>query len=140
MHNVRQLVAIALVVLIAYALLKPRGEVPFYIPRDRPGAAATAHKPTCGPANVSLSKLRTVTEHRYVTLTGLVRHNCLTAVGVQLKWTAYNPDGSIAFTDNFWPASVLNIQANTDYPFEKINPAPPGNWKYTVEAVGIDHW
>lgn len=94
----------------------------------------------CGPESFAVSKLKAWTEYDYAHLTGIVRHNCSSAVGVQLKWTAFNADGTVAFANNFWPASTTNIPPNTDYAFEMMNAAPRSKWRYTVEPVGIYSW
>lgn len=94
----------------------------------------------CGPANFTVSKLNARQERDYARLTGIVSHNCPTAAGVELKWTAYNSDGSVAFSDNFYPASTTNIPANTDYPFETMNRAPVGKWTYRVAPISIQKW
>src|SRR5262249_49651551 len=65
---------------------------------------------------------------------------CVSAVGVELKWTAFNGDNTVAFSHNFWPASTTNIPPNSDYAFETMNAAPRGKWTYTAEPVQIHTW
>lgn len=94
----------------------------------------------CSANNFSVSKLNARQDGDYARLTGIIRHNCATASGVELKWTAYNSDGSVAFSDNFYPASTTNIPANSDFPFETMNRAPVGKWTYIVQPVSTHQW
>jgi hypothetical protein len=87
-----------------------------------------------------LTKTKVRTEYDYATLTGIVTNHCTSAVGVQLKWTAFNSDGTIAFSEDFWPASTTNIPPQTDYAFEMMASAPRGRWTYTVEPISINVW
>jgi len=95
---------------------------------------------SCTAADFSVSKLRVSTEYDNAKLTGIVTSHCTSAGGVKLKWTAYNADGSVAFSDDFWPASTTNIPPNTNYAFESMNTAPRGKWTYRVEPVSVDVW
>lgn len=73
-------------------------------------------------------------------LTGIVTSHCASAAGVELKWTAYNADGSVAFSTNFWPASTTNIPPHSNYAFEMMDAAPRGKWTYDVEPVDVHVW
>jgi hypothetical protein len=95
---------------------------------------------TCTPAAFSLAKTRASVEYDYAKLTGIVSNHCKQAVGVQLKWTAFNSDGTVAFSQDFWPASTTNIPPTTDYPFEMMAAAPRGKWTYKVEPVALRQW
>ncbi len=96
--------------------------------------------PSCAPADFRISKLSATTEYSYARLTGRITNNCTASAGPKLKWTAYNSDGTIAFSTDFWPASTTNIAPGTSYPFETMNSAPQGRWTYTVQVIGVDHW
>ncbi len=104
------------------------------------GNASSAAIPTCSPRNVTLNKTTVNTRGDYATLTGIVRHNCPGSTGLKLKWTAYNSDGSVAFSQEFWPASTNNIPANTDFPFQFMNQAPRGQWTYIVVPAEVHAW
>jgi hypothetical protein len=94
----------------------------------------------CTPADFALSKLRTRTESSFARLTGVVRNNCAGSAGPQLKWTAYYSDGTIAFSDEFWPASTVNIPPHTDYALDMLHPAPLGKWTYKIEVINVQQW
>jgi hypothetical protein len=102
------------------------------------GVGAT--QPSCTAADFSVSKVRENTEYEYAKLTGIVTCHCIAAAGVQLKWTAFNADGTVAFSDDFWPAGTTITPPNTRYAFETMNMAPRGNWTYRVESIGVNTW
>ena len=88
-----------------------------------------------------LSKIKSVSDDGYARLTGVVRNNCSISAGIQLKWTAFNKDGSVAFSQDFWPAHTTNIAPSSDYPFEMMNSAPRGSgWKFDVTPISITSW
>jgi hypothetical protein len=94
----------------------------------------------CSAADFSLARVRAQTDYDYAKLTGVVTNHCTVAVGVQLKWTAFNSDGTVAFSEDFWPASTTNIPPGTDYPFEMMDAAPRGKWTYKVEPIALNRW
>lgn len=94
----------------------------------------------CAPSNFLITKEKATERGGYATLTGIVRNNCDQAKGIRLKWTAYNKDGSVAFSDTFWPASTTNIPPHSDYPFETMNKAPRGPWTFVVVPEALEDW
>ncbi len=109
-------------------------------PQAASGSASDQTSAFCTASDFSVTKLRAYTEYDYAKLTGIVTSHCKYAAGVQLKWTAFNSDGSVAFSDDFWPASTTNIAPGTEYPFEMMNTAPQGNWTYTVQPISLSVW
>ncbi len=95
---------------------------------------------SCTVADFSVTKTKANAEYDTATLTGIVTSHCATAAGVQLKWTAFNADGTVAFSSDFWPASTTNIPPHTDYAFEMMESAPRGKWTYRVEPIGVNVW
>jgi hypothetical protein len=95
---------------------------------------------SCTAADFSLSKTKAAVEYDEAKLTGIVTSHCASAAGVRLKWTAFNPDGTVAFSSDFWPASTTNIPPHTDYAFEMMNSAPRGKWTYRVVPISVDVW
>ena len=84
-------------------------------------SVAGSRVPGCGPENVTIEKVNFRRSGDYTYATGVIKHNCKVAVGVELKWTGYYSDGSVAFSRSFWPNSISNIPRNTDFPFEDMN-------------------
>jgi hypothetical protein len=103
-------------------------------------AAAPAEPQSCTAADFSVSKTKAVTEYDEAKLTGVVTNHCASSAGIRLKWTAYNSDGTVAFSNDFWPASTSNIPPHSDYSFEMMDTAPRGKWTYTVQPVSVDIW
>jgi hypothetical protein len=95
---------------------------------------------SCAVTDFSLSRTQAHVEYDYAKLTGIVTNNCKYAAGVQLKWTAFNSDGTVAFSEDFWPASTTNIPPGTDYPFEMMDTAPRGKWTYEVDPIALKVW
>lgn len=95
---------------------------------------------SCTAADFSLSKTKANAEYDVAKLTGIVTSRCASAAGVELKWTAFNSDGSVAFSNDFWPASTTNIPPNSDYSFEMMDTAPRGKWTYRVEPIKVNVW
>lgn len=102
--------------------------------------ASPAATQPCTANDFTLSKTKATREYETATLTGIIKSNCASAVGVQLKWTAFNSDGTVAFSSDFWPASTTNIPPHSDYAFEMMEAAPRGKWTYQVEPVSVNVW
>jgi hypothetical protein len=102
--------------------------------------AVKAATQSCTAADFSLSKLKANREYDEARLTGIVTSQCASAAGVQLKWTAFNTDGTVAFSSNFWPASTTNIPPRSDYAFEMMDTAPRGRWTFSVEPIAVNVW
>ncbi len=109
---------------------------------EAPAAATTADTDTtsCSAGDFTVTKLKSVTSYDEATLTGVVTSHCRAAAGVQLKWTAYNSDGTVAFSNDFWPASTTNIAPQSDYAFQMMNASPRGRWSYTVTPISVNTW
>ncbi len=88
-----------------------------------PMTAEASRPANCKAENVTIDKNWTLeAKGKFVYLRGTLSHNCPTAVGVELTWTGYYADGSVAFNRNFWPNSTSNIPSGTKLPFETMNP------------------
>jgi hypothetical protein len=106
-----------------------------------PSYSSAASASGCQVSDFTLDKTQANLDgYGYVRLTGIVHNGCSYAMGVKLKWTVYNSDGTIAFSNDFYPANTTNIPPNTDYPFETMNSAPRGKSQYTVEPISLQQW
>jgi hypothetical protein len=54
----------------------------------------------------------------YFKIVGEVTNNCDEAAGVQLMIVFRDGAGKVTGVKEFWPASIRNIPAHSDYPFE----------------------
>ena len=109
-------------------------------------SSATGPPPTerqgCEISDFVISNVRTSwnTNGGAVMLTAVVTNSCAESAAPQLKWTAYYGDGSVAFTDEFWPASTGNIAPHQSYHIQDMQLARPHNWIYTLEVVRVNKW
>ena len=110
------------------------------IPENVTASGLSTRSVECTAADFLVTKTKARTEYDQATLTGIITSHCKYAAGVQLKWTAFNSDGSVAFSDDFWPASTTNIPPGTEYPFEMMNESPRGKWTYTVQPISVSVW
>ena len=96
----------------------------------------------CEASDFVISHVRTSweTDPGAVTLTAVVTNNCSESAGPELAWTAYYSDGSVAFSDQFWPASAVNIAPHKSYPFQEIYLARPHRLKYTLNVASVNQW
>lgn len=69
----------------------------------------------CDLSQVKISNVRTWHEMGYARITGILRHSCAGSIGIELKWTGFYADKSVAFTYPRWPNGTSNIPANTDF-------------------------
>lgn len=103
--------------------------------RAAPASAA------CSPSLVQLDHVHysyeVIADMGVATVTGILTQDCDIAVGVQLKWTGYYADGSVAFTQDFWPNSVSNIPPKIASPFEmqQFDNLKPTKYTLTVESA-----
>ena len=101
---------------------------------------AEPSEPSCSASQFKVSKLKSMIRRSSVWLTGIVENGCAVAAGVKLKWTVYFADGSVAFSDEFWPASTINIRAKSTYAFETLNEAPREKIRFKVEPINVRVW
>lgn len=106
------------------------------------GALNDAHAgaPACPTSSVSVTHTRYSYTDGFATVTGIVTQTCGSAVGVHLKFTAYYADGSVAFTDDFWPNSTSNIPSGTRFPFEDQQQTAIAPVRYSIMVLGTETW
>lgn len=95
--------------------------------------------PSCRTSDITVDKLGARVDYGYTHFVGRVRNGCNQAVGVQLKLTAYGSSGDILTVDDFWPASINNIPANSDFPFETLDRIG-GVKSFTVNVIDVKTW
>lgn len=105
-----------------------------------PAAPYTPPQPTCAPSDFALSKITYSSSYGYLKVRGVLQNSCVTAAGVQLQWTAYNKDGTVAFTDKFWPGSTVNMQPGVATPFETSNKGSPQIVRHDLIAIDTHVW
>jgi hypothetical protein len=94
----------------------------------------------CSPGQVEVKNVAARQDGDWTYITGILRHSCSMAVGVELKWTAFYSDNNVAWSRNFWPNSISNIPPNVDFPFEGMNSSriPPSS--NTISVIETRPW
>jgi hypothetical protein len=59
---------------------------------------------------------------------------------VQIKVTLYDKDGGILTVHDTWPASISNIPAKSDFPFEDMIRRQPGFKSFDVRVIATKTW
>ena len=72
----------------------------------------------CTIDNVEVKISRVEDEYGWLTTYYFLSHSCPFPVGIKLRKTGFYQDGSIAFSEEFWPGSVTNLPPNVQIPFE----------------------
>jgi hypothetical protein len=93
-------------------------------------AAPVPAVPACIPSDFTITDVTFEPERGRLHLRGIVHNGCRSAAGVKLRWTAYAPGDSVAFTDEFWPGVTTNIQPGGALPFE--------TWHRSLSAIARD--
>lgn len=119
----------------------------------QPGTAATPGVPPatageetsepevpCIPSDFTVLMPKVRIEGDYLDLTGIITNGCTQSAGPQLKWTVYNSDGTVAFSDELYPTNGVNIAPHTNYAFEYIGTAPQGSFTYEVSVISVERW
>jgi hypothetical protein len=82
-------------------------------------ATASAASSVCPVSRISIVNFRAQDEGTVTTsLIGSIVNKCDTPIGVQIKVIFYDETGGILRVEDMWPASIDNIPAHTDYPFQ----------------------
>lgn len=112
-------------------------------PASGPAPGATAPESLgapCSASDFAVDKLRARKEESgFTRFTGRLTNNCAQAVGAQVKLTAYNRAGDILYVQDFWPASINNIPARSEYPFDWLEKVDGLN-SFTVTIIGVKTW
>lgn len=70
---------------------------------------------------------------------GIITNNCNSPAGVQHKVAFYDKAGNLIFTKDSWFASIKNIPAHGDWPFQTIIDIDKFD-KYTIQAIDARTW
>jgi hypothetical protein len=100
--------------------------------------AATA----CTPADFTMSKIsfsRPRPGAEIMQIRGVIHNGCGQAAAVQYKLAFYDKAGDLMHVEDQWLASITNIPANSDWPFETTI-SVPGFSTYTVTPIDVRAW
>jgi hypothetical protein len=94
----------------------------------------------CGTSDFTFHALRAQSAgYGFTRITGRISNNCAEAKGAQIKITTYNRAGDILSDNDFWPASIDNIPANSEFPFEWLHTKVVFA-KFTVTIISVKSW
>jgi maltose-binding protein MalE len=94
----------------------------------------------CTVSKIVVDKLRAQSKgYGYFRITGRLTNNCDQPTGVQIKVTVCDKADNILASPDLWPASVSNIPAHSEYPFECLQEAP-GFHRFTVNVINVRTW
>lgn len=92
---------------------------------------------SCSLSSVHIQHVRIVYSDGFVKVTGIVSQDCGYSVAVGLRFTGYYSDGSVAFTDVFYPNSTSNLPTGVAIPFEYYESTKIEPVRYTVTAANF---
>ncbi|SMG09134.1 hypothetical protein [Paraburkholderia susongensis] len=108
-------------------------------PTQTPPVAQAA---SCTVDNVTINQFKPTYDQRLQSarVTGTLTHTCPYPVGVEIRWTSYGKDGSVAFTRSFWPNSISNIRPNEEMPFDFTESTSERPERSTVVVQSVRAW
>ena len=108
------------------------------VPAVQPMALAESN---CPRSKISVEKFGVQDEGQITTvITGLILNKCDIPVGVQLKVIFYDKSNNILRVEDMWPASVSNIDAHSDYPFQVHINRVKGFERVEVRVLRAQTW
>lgn len=103
-------------------------------------SAPPARSRLCSANDFTISGTKARREQQFMTITGTVTNTNSVDCGVQLKATAYDGQGAVVDTGNFWPASVRNIGAGAKEPFQWMLRFDPAAKSFEVVVIDAKQW
>ncbi|MFH1689196.1 MAG: hypothetical protein ABIE42_03030 [Candidatus Eisenbacteria bacterium] len=91
-------------------------------------------------ADIRIEGLRTRTETAYIFITGRLINDSDYPTGVQVKTISYDSQGEVLTVSDSWPASISNIPAHSDYPFETMLDHLPGHSRIEMRVIDVRQW
>lgn len=79
-------------------------------------------------------------EGTYIYITGRIINNCAEETGVQIKIAIYDKSGDVLTVNDSWPASINNIPARSDFPFQDMLRNVPRFSKFDVRVIAVKRW
>lgn len=105
-----------------------------------PLASAAPETAACTTSDIFVEVHGTRVEYDYAYVTGRIINNCREPTGVQLKVTLYDQQGQIITSHDPWPASISNIPAGSDFPFEDQTSVSRRPARADVRVINVKHW
>jgi hypothetical protein len=94
----------------------------------------------CRPSDIAIDKIKGRVDGDYIYITGRLVNNCATETGVQIKVTVFDKKGDILAVHDTWPASINNIPARSDFPFQDMMSRVQGFSSFDVRVIAAKEW
>ena len=101
---------------------------------------ATRSDPACSTSDIKIDKVNGRVDGDWIYVAGRLINNCDKPIGVQIKVTIYDKNGNILTVHDSWPASIKNIPAHTDFPFEDMIQRVRGFDKFEIRVIEVKNW
>ena len=116
------------------------GDAPVAMLATAPASARSPGAAGCKTSDIVVDKLRSDSSTKgYIKITGRLTSNCADDIGVQIKITTYSKADDIISSRDIWPASIKNIPAKSEWPFEWIDASAPVS-RFTVNVIDVKAW
>jgi hypothetical protein len=93
----------------------------------------------CSTADIEVDRLGGRIAGDWVHVTGSIINKCALPIGVEIKVTMYDASGGIISSKDIWPASIANIPARSDFPFEWMDDVS-GFKTFDVRVIRVKKW
>lgn len=104
---------------------------------------ALAQSTSCKPSDIKIDQVKihgTTPSDGNNHLIGRMVNNCAEPIGAQVKIIYYGKGKEILKVSDVWPASVNNIDAHSDYPFDMVFEPIPGFEHVEMRINRVQRW
>lgn len=113
--------------------------------RATPSAVVTATpsisaKPACDAASFVVKNIKSRRQYDQAIFTATVTNTGSTACGVQLKASTYDKEGAVVGTNDFWPASIRNIEPGAAENFQSFMRFDPAVKTFEITPISARVW
>jgi type II secretory pathway component PulM len=109
---------------------------------SEPKAAVSTFERECQTSDIDIVDFRADTAGPGMTrIVGRLVNNCAQATGAEIKIVIYDKDDNILRVEDMWPASINNIPAHADYPFEWLEEIEvSSSLRFSVRVIEVKRW
>lgn len=97
-------------------------------------------KPPCDAASFTVKNIKSRREYDHAIFTATVTNTGSTACGVQLKASTYDKAGAVVGTNDFWPASIRNIEPGASENFNSFLRFDPAIKTFEITPISARVW
>ena len=103
-------------------------------------APATQEADGCSISSIAVDGTNGRNEKYATYVTGTIKNNCSSLTGVQIKFTVRDAAGGVLTSRDLWPASVSNIPAQGQFPFEVQLDKLEGAHTFETQILQVRDW